>query len=79
LRAGDRVLAARGTGTVAGRALLRAGRGPASSGTGTLTDLEKDAIVRTLAEVGGNRRQAAKRLGIGLRTLYDKINRYGLS
>jgi len=41
--------------------------------------VERDAIARTLAEVGGNRRQAAERLGIGLRTLYEKLKRYGLS
>jgi DNA-binding NtrC family response regulator len=28
--------------------------------------------------VGGNRRVAAERLGIGLRTLYDKLRRYQL-
>jgi len=78
LRAGD-VLSARGHGTVAGGAPSGATRPHPSPGAGTLTDIERDAIVRTLAEVDGNRRQAAKRLGIGLRTLYDKIHRYGLS
>ncbi len=34
---------------------------------------------RALAEVGGNRRQAGQRLGIGLRTLDEKVKRYGLS
>ena len=48
-----------------------------SAGGGSLSDAERDAIAR--AEVGGNRRQAAARLGIGLRTLYEKIKRYGLS
>jgi two-component system response regulator FlrC len=78
LRATD-VLSARGQGTVAGGAASGGARRPAVSPAGTLTDIERDAIVRTLAEVGGNRRQAAKRLGIGLRTLYEKIHRYGLS
>ena len=32
-----------------------------------------------LAASGGNRRRAAAQLGIGLRTLYDKLKRYGLS
>jgi two-component system, NtrC family, response regulator AtoC len=31
-----------------------------------------------LAEVGGNRRLAAERLGIGVRTLYEKLKRYGI-
>ena len=49
-----------------------------SSGDGSLAALERQTIERTLAAVGGNRRQAAARLGIGLRTLYDKKNRYDL-
>jgi two-component system response regulator FlrC len=44
----------------------------------TLSDLERDAIQRALAETGGNRRRAAERLGIGARTLYEKLKRYGL-
>ena len=47
------------------------------TGVNTLADLERDAIERTLKEVGGNRRMAAERLGIGLRTLYDKLKQYG--
>jgi two-component system response regulator AtoC len=45
----------------------------------TLSDLEREAIERALLDVGGNRRRAAERLGIGLRTLYDKLKRYDLS
>jgi two-component system, NtrC family, response regulator AtoC len=44
----------------------------------TMTDLEREAIQRTLAEVGGNRRLAAERLGIGVRTLYEKLKRYDI-
>ncbi|HET8734178.1 MAG TPA: helix-turn-helix domain-containing protein, partial [Anaeromyxobacteraceae bacterium] len=43
-----------------------------------LEGLEKDAIVRALASTQGNRRKAAAALGIGLRTLYDKLKRYGI-
>ncbi|MGE0712778.1 MAG: sigma-54-dependent transcriptional regulator [Planctomycetota bacterium] len=43
-----------------------------------LEDLEKAAIVAALASADGNRRIAAERLGIGERTLYDKLRRYGL-
>jgi two-component system response regulator FlrC len=50
-----------------------------SAGGGSLSDVERETIARALAEVGGNRRQAAERLGIGLRTLYEKLKRYGLS
>lgn len=46
---------------------------------GSLQELEKTAIEKTLALVGGNRRQAAQRLGISLRTLQYKIKEYGLS
>jgi two-component system response regulator FlrC len=43
-----------------------------------MEDIEREAIRRALAATGGNRRQAAARLGIGLRTLYDKLKRFGL-
>ncbi len=44
----------------------------------TLEALERRAIERALAAQGGNRRRAAAMLGIGLRTLYEKIKRYEL-
>jgi two-component system response regulator FlrC len=43
-----------------------------------LQDLERDAIRRMLSLTGGNRKQTAARLGIGLRTLYDKLKVYDL-
>lgn len=43
-----------------------------------LEDLEREAIRRMLALTGGNRKQTAARLGIGLRTLYDKLKLYDL-
>jgi DNA-binding NtrC family response regulator len=43
-----------------------------------LTDNEKQLIIQTLNEVGGNRKRAAAILGIGERTLYRKLDRYGL-
>ncbi len=45
----------------------------------TMEDIERRAIHRALEESGGNRRRAAERLGIGERTLYDKLKRYGLT
>ncbi len=42
----------------------------------TLAELEKRVVLQALAEVDGNRKAAAERLGIGLRTLYDKLKRY---
>jgi len=50
--------------------------GPAHGARVTLEEMERDAIERALAAVGGNRRAAAERLGIGLRTLYEKLRRY---
>ncbi|HSN25597.1 MAG TPA: sigma-54 dependent transcriptional regulator [Kofleriaceae bacterium] len=41
----------------------------------TLAELEKDAIQRALDHVGGNRKKAAELLGIGERTLYDKLKK----
>lgn len=55
-----------------------AARGPTSQTVKPLVDLERDAIVAALAQVDGNRRQAAELLGIGERTLYDKIKKYGI-
>jgi len=44
----------------------------------SLADAERELIVATLAAVGGHRKNAAERLGIGLRTLYDKLKRHGI-
>jgi len=41
-----------------------------------LNELEKQAIMETLAKTGNNREKAAKILGIGERTLYRKIKEY---
>ena len=45
---------------------------------GSLADLERQTVLRTLSAVSGNRRLAAAKLGIGLRTLYEKLKRYDL-
>jgi DNA-binding NtrC family response regulator len=44
----------------------------------TMEELERDAIAAALAQTRGNRRKAAEMLGIGERTLYRKISKYGL-
>lgn len=51
---------------------------PTTPGPTTLAAMERRAIAAALAAVGGNRREAAERLDIGLRTLYEKLKRYGL-
>jgi len=48
------------------------------TGGSLLNDLERQAIIDTLAKVGNNREQAAKLLGIGERTLYRKIKEYNI-
>ncbi len=45
----------------------------------TMDAIEREAILRTLSETGGNRTRAAEILGIGLRTLQRKLREYGQS
>ena len=51
---------------------------PDSAPTLSLDALEKRAIRDALAAHGGNRKLAAEALGIGLRTLYEKLKRHAL-
>ena len=46
---------------------------------GDLQTAERTLIESALRATGGNRRQAASRLGISERTLYRKIKQYGLA
>jgi len=43
----------------------------------TVDDAEKTLILRTLASVGNNKARAAEILGISLKTLHNKLHRYG--
>jgi len=43
-----------------------------------LEGVERNAIVQMLKDTGGNKLEAAKRLGIGRQTLYNKIKAYGI-
>ncbi|NTV13787.1 MAG: sigma-54-dependent Fis family transcriptional regulator [Desulfobulbaceae bacterium] len=45
---------------------------------GMLQELERKAITEVLVSTGGDKTKAAKVLGIGLRTLYRKVEKYGL-
>ncbi|MBU0479972.1 MAG: sigma-54 dependent transcriptional regulator [Proteobacteria bacterium] len=55
---------------------------PIESGNGNeggiLQELEIKAITEVMDETGGDKTAAAKKLGIGLRTLYRKIEKYGM-
>jgi len=42
----------------------------------TMAEIEREAILTALQTSGGNRRRAAERLGIGLRTLQRKLKEY---
>ncbi|HYL56423.1 MAG TPA: helix-turn-helix domain-containing protein, partial [Gemmatimonadales bacterium] len=60
----------------------RSGAAEQAAGRGTLREVveraERSAISDALRVAGGNRREAAKRLGVSLRTLFYKMDRYGL-
>jgi two-component system response regulator AtoC len=60
------------------RQLTGASAPPASLAGVSLNELERKAIMDTLARTEGNREKAAKILGIGERTLYRKIKEYNL-
>ena len=42
----------------------------------TVAEAERRLILATLEECGGNKDRAARLLGISLKTLYNKLNRY---
>jgi len=57
---------------------LKRANGDLRPAVSTLEELEKELITRTLAECNWNKSLAAKRIGIGRRTLYDKAVRLGI-
>ncbi len=44
----------------------------------TMEEAERTAIRHALTQSGGNRKKTAEHLGIGLRTLYEKLKKYGI-
>ncbi|MCS7091482.1 MAG: sigma-54 dependent transcriptional regulator [Verrucomicrobiota bacterium] len=57
----------------------RAGEDAGSDTNFTLLEgVERNTIIQTLKETGGNKVEAARRLGIGRQTLYNKIKAYGI-
>lgn len=77
------VLLAEGKPTIEGRDLPPEVRDQTPPGTVapgellTLSELERRHILSTLGRLGGNKRAAARALGIGLNTLRRKLKRYG--
>jgi two-component system response regulator FlrC len=70
-----------GSRIVEGDLALMTSDGPAETGgrgAPTMDEAENDAIERALQKFDGNRRQAADYLGIGLRTLYEKLKKRGV-
>lgn len=44
--------------------------------TGSIKEMERELIMQTLKEVGGNKTKAAKKLGVSVRTIRNKLNEY---
>jgi DNA-binding NtrC family response regulator len=70
----------------AGPPMAQPGAGPPAAGGAarfgdamTLDELERLHIIATLERVGGNKQEAADRLGIARRTLWDRLERYRLA
>ncbi len=51
---------------------------PAASGDRSLEDVEREAILATLARAGGNKSEAARVLGVSRVTLHAKLKKFGL-
>ena len=51
---------------------------PLSSGETTMSDHQREIIIRTLKETKGNKRKAAEVLNVGVTTLYRKLKKYGI-
>lgn len=45
----------------------------------SLEEIEKEALTRTLKLFGGNKRRTADTLGVSLKTIYNMIDKYGIS
>ena len=45
----------------------------------TLAQMEQRAIENALKVTGGNKKQAADMLGVTIKTIYNKLHKYGMS
>jgi transcriptional regulator with PAS, ATPase and Fis domain len=51
---------------------------PAAGSVTPIREMERDMILRALEETGQDKRKAAQLLGISLKTLYNKLAKYGI-
>src|SRR6185295_6412725 len=49
-----------------------------SVGATTVADAERELIVKTLERAGGNKAEAARQLGVDVKTIYNKLKGYGI-
>ncbi len=56
----------------------RTGAPPVAGGDVSLEEVEKATILQTMTAAGGNKSEAARRLGITRKTLHNKLKSYGL-
>jgi two-component system response regulator HydG len=59
-------------------AIGKAGTATLGAETASLEEVERETILRTLAAAGGNKSEAARRLGVTRRTLHQKLRKYGM-
>ncbi len=67
-----------GSGTVRSPTAGLPQENPSNSGAATVQEAEKHLIVQALRETGGNRTEAARRIGLSRRTLHRKLHEYQL-
>jgi DNA-binding NtrC family response regulator len=58
------------TGTISGRFSFPPGA--------TAADVERELILQTLEETGNNKSETARRLGVSVRTIHNKLNAWGI-
>jgi two-component system, NtrC family, response regulator AtoC len=61
-----------------GRAERRLGETATSAGRDSLSELEREHIIDVLQRAGGNKAQAARMLGLDRRSLYRRLDAYGI-
>ena len=47
-------------------------------GTTTMADAERELLIRTLEHAGKNKAEAARQLGVDVKTIYNKLKAYNI-